>query len=226
MAKLLPGKPVAEALNAKAREEIARLKKRGVAPKLAIVRCGEDASRLAYEKGEGVEQSYEQAMEYYQLAAGQGAASAQYSVGSLYYNGHGVEQSYEEALKWFESAAEQGSANAQYALGLMHENGEGVEQSFEKAAGYYGQAAGQDDGVRVGAGRVLQEHVRGNPDVVRAGDDGAGDAGEHGHDAAAVEDVGGAERFDLLEAFGEDDDCLFHEKTPVMRGSKKENFII
>ena len=51
MAKLLPGKPVAEALNAKAREEIARLKKRGVAPKLAIVRCGEDASQLAYEKG-------------------------------------------------------------------------------------------------------------------------------------------------------------------------------
>lgn len=51
MAKLLLGKPVAEALNAKAREEIARLKARGVAPKLAIVRCGEDASQLAYEKG-------------------------------------------------------------------------------------------------------------------------------------------------------------------------------
>ena len=51
MAKLLLGKPVAEALNAKTREAVAALKARGVVPKLAIVRCGEDASQLAYEKG-------------------------------------------------------------------------------------------------------------------------------------------------------------------------------
>ncbi|MBR6219980.1 MAG: bifunctional 5,10-methylene-tetrahydrofolate dehydrogenase/5,10-methylene-tetrahydrofolate cyclohydrolase [Clostridia bacterium] len=51
MAKLLLGKPVAEALNAKTREEVAALKARGVVPKLAIVRCGEDASQLAYERG-------------------------------------------------------------------------------------------------------------------------------------------------------------------------------
>ena len=51
MAKLLLGKPVAEALNERTREEVAALKARGVAPKLAIVRCGEDASQLAYERG-------------------------------------------------------------------------------------------------------------------------------------------------------------------------------
>lgn len=51
MAELLLGKPVAEAMNEATRQEVAALKARGVAPKLAILRCGEDASQLAYEKG-------------------------------------------------------------------------------------------------------------------------------------------------------------------------------
>lgn len=51
MATLLLGKPVADALNEGTREMIAALKARGVTPKLAIVRCGEDASQTAYEKG-------------------------------------------------------------------------------------------------------------------------------------------------------------------------------
>ena len=51
MATLLLGKPVAEALNERTREIIAALKARDIAPKLAIVRCGEDASQMAYEKG-------------------------------------------------------------------------------------------------------------------------------------------------------------------------------
>lgn len=51
MAKLLLGKEVTAALNAKLQARVAALKERGVIPKLGIVRCGENPSDLSYEKG-------------------------------------------------------------------------------------------------------------------------------------------------------------------------------
>lgn len=51
MAKILSGKEVAEALVEKARTGSEKLKEQGVEPCLAIVRCGEDPSDLAYERG-------------------------------------------------------------------------------------------------------------------------------------------------------------------------------
>ena len=50
MAELLSGKAVAEAMNARLAERVTALKARGVTPKLAIVRCGEDPSDLSYER--------------------------------------------------------------------------------------------------------------------------------------------------------------------------------
>ena len=51
MAKQLLGKEVTAALNQRLQEQVACLKEKGVCPKLAIIRCGEDPSDLAYEKG-------------------------------------------------------------------------------------------------------------------------------------------------------------------------------
>ncbi len=51
MAKLLSGKEVCDALNAKLIERSAALKTQGIAPTLAIVRLGEDPADLSYEKG-------------------------------------------------------------------------------------------------------------------------------------------------------------------------------
>lgn len=51
MAKLLLGKEVTEALNAKLQARVAELKEKGVTPKLGILRCGENPSDLSYEKG-------------------------------------------------------------------------------------------------------------------------------------------------------------------------------
>ena len=51
MAKLLLGKEVTDALNAKLMARTAALKEKGVVPTLAIVRCGENPSDLSYEKG-------------------------------------------------------------------------------------------------------------------------------------------------------------------------------
>jgi len=46
-----------------------------------------------YNDGQGVDQSYERAAEYYEVAARQGHASAQNNLGTVYANGLGVEQS-------------------------------------------------------------------------------------------------------------------------------------
>ncbi len=51
MAKLLLGKEVTAAMNEKLQVRVAALKEKGVSPKLAIVRCGENPSDLSYEKG-------------------------------------------------------------------------------------------------------------------------------------------------------------------------------
>ena len=50
MAKLLLGKEVTAAMNARFAAQAARLREDGIQPKLAIVRVGADASDLAYEK--------------------------------------------------------------------------------------------------------------------------------------------------------------------------------
>ena len=51
MAKLLLGKEVTAALNARLQAQVAELKEKGISPKLGILRCGENPSDLSYEKG-------------------------------------------------------------------------------------------------------------------------------------------------------------------------------
>ena len=51
MAKLLLGKEVTAALNAKLQAKVEELKAKGIAPKLGILRVGENPSDLSYEKG-------------------------------------------------------------------------------------------------------------------------------------------------------------------------------
>lgn len=51
MAKQLLGKEVTAAMNQRLQERVAALKEKGISPKLAIIRYGENPSDLAYEKG-------------------------------------------------------------------------------------------------------------------------------------------------------------------------------
>ena len=51
MAKLLLGKEVTAAMNAKLQQRVEALKQKGICPRLAILRCGENPSDLSYEKG-------------------------------------------------------------------------------------------------------------------------------------------------------------------------------
>ena len=51
MAKLLSGKEAAASLDAKLVSTAEKLRAQGVMPRLAVIRCGEDSSDLAYERG-------------------------------------------------------------------------------------------------------------------------------------------------------------------------------
>jgi len=54
-----------------------------------------------YHHGKGVQQNYSEAVKWFQLAAEQGLAKAQYNLGAMYGNGKGVRQDKKLAKDWF-----------------------------------------------------------------------------------------------------------------------------
>jgi len=83
---------------------------------------------------------------WYRLAADQGFARAQYSLGFMHDNGRGVPQDDAEAARWYRLAADQGIARAQSNLGLLYENGEGVPQDYVQAHLWTNLAVAQSSG--------------------------------------------------------------------------------
>jgi uncharacterized protein len=100
---------------------------------------------VMYYKGEGVPQSYPEAVFWYRHAAWQGDASAQLELGFMCYIGQGTLQNYAEALTWFRKAADQGSARAQFNLGAMYANGQGVPQDYILAHMWLSLAAAKNE---------------------------------------------------------------------------------
>jgi len=94
-----------------------------------------------YANGQGVPQSYDEAMKWYRKAADQGNAAAQTNLGFEYAEGRGVPQDYSEALKWWRQAAEQDEPKAQYNLGVMYEAGQGAPQDYVQAHKWFSLAA-------------------------------------------------------------------------------------
>ena len=94
-----------------------------------------------YRYGEGVEQDYTKALEWYNKAVNAGNASAMYSIGYMYDYGEGVEQDYSKALEWYNKAANAGNSAAMNNIGYMYEFSEGVEQDYTKALEWFKKAA-------------------------------------------------------------------------------------
>ena len=95
-----------------------------------------------YANGRGVSQNDEKAVEWYQKAAEQGHAIAQYDLSWMYQYGRGVSQNASEAVKWCRRAAEQGYADAQHTLGWRYQYVKGVNaQNYVEAIKWYGKAA-------------------------------------------------------------------------------------
>jgi TPR repeat protein len=93
-------------------------------------RAGDSAAELelakAYEDGNGVPQSDNQALKWYRAAAEQGNATAQNDVGIMFSLGRGVEQDKMEAVKWYRKAAREENPNALFNMGTAYSNGDGV----------------------------------------------------------------------------------------------------
>jgi TPR repeat protein len=102
-------------------------------------------SELAYmySRGEGVGQSYDEALRWRRKAADQGYAEGEAGLGYMYFHGQGVAQDYGEAIRWYRMAADQGSAKAENSLALMYEQGQGVLQDYGEALRWYRKAADQ-----------------------------------------------------------------------------------
>ena len=101
----------------------------------------EAMSRLGdrYFYGEEIEQSYEQAEEWYRRAAEAGDPAGMLGLGRCYEEGYDDQ---ETAVEWYRQAAEAGNAEAQYALGNRYYFGEGVEQDYALAVEWYQKAVG------------------------------------------------------------------------------------
>ena len=96
--------------------------------------------RIFYE-GVEVEKSYEEAVNWWNLAVEKGCIDAEYMLGFCFEKGQGVELSYVEALKWYLKVAENKYAtDAHNKVGFFYENGLGVEQSYEEAIKWYRKA--------------------------------------------------------------------------------------
>jgi TPR repeat protein len=91
------------------------------------------------------QKDYTTAMHWYQMAASQGDAGAEYNIGWLYDNGDGVTQDYDQARQWYLKAGNQGDKDAQNNLGELYYYGHGVGVDYPTAFHWYQLAANQGE---------------------------------------------------------------------------------
>lgn len=95
--------------------------------------------------GNGIEQDYVAAANWFRVAAEQGSSRAQHNLALMYESGEGVTQDHSEAAKWYHMAAERGNSSSQNNLGSLYETGDGVTQDTMIAIEWYRRAADGGD---------------------------------------------------------------------------------
>lgn len=89
----------------------------------------------------GVKTNYTRAAKWFEEAAHNGIANAQYNLGVLYHQGLGVKADLKKALDLYRVAAANGHPEAQYNLGIASIEGVGAEYDPVIAAQYFEKAA-------------------------------------------------------------------------------------
>lgn len=107
--------------------------------------AAQNAIGVCYYNGDGVEQDYKKAAEWFWKTAEKGNVTGQYNLGYMYDYGKGFEQDYKQAIYWYQKAAGQGHKNSLNNLGVMYEYGRGVQKDYAQAATWYKQAADKGD---------------------------------------------------------------------------------
>lgn len=100
---------------------------------------------LAYEHGEGVGRSEEEAVRWFKTGAENGDELCAFNLAGMYlHGGLSVRQDYPEAAKWYKHAIEKkSSAMAMHGLGVMNERGLGMPENRRKAVALYTSSAEQ-----------------------------------------------------------------------------------
>lgn len=116
-----------------------------------------------YYKGEGVEQDYAKAVDWFSKSADRGNAKAQTDLAQCYLFGYGVEKDAAEAVRWYRRAAAQGYAPAALNLAALISSGTGTEKNLQRAHMWATIAMSKFDGedyqsavsIRTSAARLL-----------------------------------------------------------------------
>lgn len=90
-----------------------------------------------YQKGQGIAQNYQQAINWYTTAAKQNIAPAQLNLAMMYIRGEGVQPNAQQARYWLEKAAKLGDNRASYTLAMLDEK----ERKLVDAYKWYDLAA-------------------------------------------------------------------------------------
>lgn len=98
---------------------------------------------LMYFKGEGVDQSFTEAIKWMTLAANQGLPEAQYILSGVYSDNVSGVKNTKTAYSWAKKAANQGHDAAQFQVGTMYQNGIGVEKKYDLCGSLVQKAADQ-----------------------------------------------------------------------------------
>jgi len=99
---------------------------------------------VRYYKGEeGGKPDFGKAISYWNRAAEQGYAPAQFNLGVLYDTADTLQNPW-EAFKYYKLAADKGYAPAQFNVGVAFEKGEGIPKDLGQAKHYYGLAKNQN----------------------------------------------------------------------------------
>ena len=93
-----------------------------------------------YYFGKDVPVDFPKAQKYFEKAAQENFAPAQYNLGIMYQNGQGVNKDVNKAISYYMMASDQKYANAQVQLGNLHYFGEEVPKNVERALSFYKSA--------------------------------------------------------------------------------------
>ncbi len=94
-----------------------------------------------FHDGDGIDQDYAKALEWYTKAAQAGNRQAAFNLALMYRNGEGTSVNLDAAHGWFVRASDAGDVRAAFHLGQMSYTGQGATQDFEKALQYYLKSA-------------------------------------------------------------------------------------
>lgn len=87
---------------------------------------------------------FSSAVEWYELAEGQGHMGALSNLGNCYFIGLGVPADTLKAIEYYKKAGLQGDVNCQYNVGICYAKGYGIEQNSDEAVKWLKMSASQN----------------------------------------------------------------------------------